>query len=97
MWKIGCLLLFTALIALPASGVSAGEQTDFKVCKSTYALCTFAPCTPVAGKQGTVSCACKVRTGYSAGLETCQDVAETSEGKEISALFSDQELCGLHQ
>jgi hypothetical protein len=51
--------LFAASFVLPASG-NAVAQTDFKVCESTYALCTSAPCTTVSAKDGTVSCACEV-------------------------------------
>lgn len=70
-------------------GACTGEeqQASFKVCESTYALCTAAPCTPVAGKEDTVSCACEVKTGYSAGQEPCQGVKETIEGKQISSRY----------
>lgn len=87
MWKIAALPLLVALIAMPAGGASADDQPDFKLCQSTYALCTTAPCTPVAGTKDTVSCACKVETGYSAGLEACQDPTETSDGKQIHSRY----------
>lgn len=86
MWKIGFLLV-VALIAMTIGRAYAGEQPEFTVCESTYALCTTAPCTPVEGKDDTVSCACKVETGYSTGQEECQDVTEASEGKQIRSRY----------
>lgn len=72
--------------ALALAGAAAA-QTDFKVCESTYALCTTAECTPVAGTDGTLSCACEVKTGYSVGLEACQAVEETSAGKQVHSRY----------
>jgi hypothetical protein len=77
--------LFAVSYLLATSG-TAVAQTDFKVCESTYALCTSAPCTTVPAKDGTVSCACEVKTGYSAGQEPCQE-KETSEGKELRSRY----------
>ena len=73
------LFLFLPAVAALLLGSCSGEeqQASFKVCQSTYALCTTAPCTPVEGD--TVSCACEVKTGYSAGQEECQDVKETAD------------------
>lgn len=76
-----------ALASLVASD-DAVAQTEFKVCESTYALCTTAPCQPVPGKPDTVVCECRVLTAYSAGLEPCQEVRETSEGKQIRSRYS---------
>ena len=50
MWKTARSLLVVALIAIPVSDGFAADQPDFTLCKSTYALCTTAPCTPVAGQ-----------------------------------------------
>ena len=96
MWRLTGLFV-AALVALAGGPAKAGDQTDFKVCQSTYALCTTAPCTPVAGTKDTVSCACEVKTGYSAGLEACQDAAATSGGRHQIALLPGQELRDLHQ
>ena len=49
-------------------------------------MCTSAPCKTVPAKDGTVSCACEVKTGYSAGQEPCQE-RETSEGKELRSRY----------
>jgi len=96
MWKLTNLFV-VALAAFAGSPAKADDQTDFKVCQSTYALCTTAPCTPVAGTKDTVSCACKVETGYSAGLEACQDPAATSGRQHQVTLFPGEELRDLQQ
>jgi hypothetical protein len=87
MWKLNCLLLLAALAVAPAGARAADAAPDFKLCESTYALCTTAPCTKVAGTKDTVSCACEVKTGYSAGQEACQGVTETSKGKEVRSRY----------
>jgi hypothetical protein len=81
MWKTARSLLVVALIAIPVSDGFAADQPDFTLCKSTYALCTTAPCTPVAGQKDTVSCACDVKSGYSAGTEPCQGLKKSSQLK----------------
>jgi hypothetical protein len=86
MWKAVLLLTF-GVSPFFATGNAAAQSADFEVCESTYALCTTAPCTPVAGKEGTVSCACDVETGYSAGQEACQGVKETSAGKQVRSRY----------
>lgn len=86
MWKPTGLFA-VALVALAGSPAKADDQTDFKVCQSTYALCTTAPCTPVAGTKDTVSCACEVKTGYSAGLEDCAAEKDTKAGIEIKSRY----------
>jgi hypothetical protein len=59
------------LIAIaPAVAFAAGAK--FKVCKSTYALCTTAPCTRLPKKRVAV-CHCEVQTGYSAGEKACEE------------------------
>jgi len=77
------LLLAFVLTAASSQAQSAG----FTLCKSTYALCTTAKCTPVPGKEGTVSCACEVRTGYSAGQAACQPAKDTGEGRQIASRY----------
>jgi hypothetical protein len=81
------MLLVVALIAIPVSGGFAADQPDFTLCKSTYALCTTAPYTPVAGQKDTVSCACDVKTGYSAGTEPCQGKVETAKGTQVRSRY----------
>ena len=64
-------LIFRVVLGL-CLGVSlaapAHAQSDFKVCESTYALCTTAPC-ETDGAAGELACACKVETGFSVGAE----------------------------
>jgi len=85
MWKPAYLLAM--LVAAALVGCSGEDQTAYTVCESTYALCTTAPCQPIAGKEDTVSCACEVKTGYSLGMKPCQAEVETSEGKQIASRY----------
>jgi len=87
MWKTALFVMLAAASITPISAAQAGDQTDFKVCKSTYALCTTAACTPVAGTKDTVSCVCEVKTGYSAGLEDCAAEKDTGAGTEIKSRY----------
>jgi hypothetical protein len=80
------LLLTFGLLVLVVSTLSV-RADDYTVCKSTYALCTTARCTPVPGEEGTVSCGCSVKTGYSAGHHACQPVADTQEGKQVVSRY----------
>lgn len=65
----------------------AALASSFIVCKSTFALCTTARCTPVSGKKGLVSCGCSVQTGYSMGKKPCQDVKQTRLGQLIKSRY----------
>src|ERR1700730_3550559 len=87
MWKISLLLAPAALASIAGDNSAVAQSADFKLCESTYALCTTAACTPVAGKDDTVSCVCDVKTDYSAGQETCQSAKETSEGKQVRSRY----------
>jgi hypothetical protein len=60
-----------AALILAGLGGCSGENQEFIVCESTYAVCTTAQCQPVAGKDEEVACDCDVETGYSAGLKPC--------------------------
>lgn len=86
MWKIAALCALGLLVSVISEGASAASS-GFKLCESTYALCTTAACTPVAGEKDTVSCPCEVKTGYSAGQEDCQQVTETDQGKQIRSRY----------
>lgn len=94
MWKTAFALSFLAF-GMALGGCDAETQADFKVCESTYALCTTAACTPIAGETDTVSCACEVKTGYSAG-EQRQSRDRQRHASQLP-LLSDQELRGLRQ
>lgn len=79
-------ILFLALVTV-LGGCTAENAAEYIVCESTYALCTTAPCEPIAGQEGTVSCACEVKTGYSLGEKPCQAERDTAEGKEIKSRY----------
>jgi hypothetical protein len=82
--KIVWTVLFVA-VCLSTSALQAAD--DFTVCKGTFALCTTAKCTPVPGKEGTVSCGCEVKTGYSAGHESCEKAKEVGAGQLMSRYY----------
>jgi hypothetical protein len=75
------LLLF-AVMSFTLTGLAA----NFIVCKSKFALCTTAKCTPTE-KKGFVSCSCKVLKGYSVGMKPCQKMKNTSEGQLIKSRY----------
>jgi hypothetical protein len=77
-----CLLTVVCLCA----GTLLGAES-FTVCKGRYALCTTATCTAIPGQADTVSCACEVKTGYSAGKEACHEVKKTPPGQLMSRYF----------
>jgi len=85
MLQPNLLPILGALVLLMATGQA--QSADFTLCKGAYALCTSARCTPVPGKEGTVSCACEVRTGYSAGRDNCEPSKDTAEGKEVQSRY----------
>lgn len=87
MWKTACVLTFAAFSGMALGGCDAESQPDFKVCESTYALCTTAACEPIDGDKDTVSCACDVKTGYSAGEEPCTGEIKTEKGTQISSRY----------
>jgi hypothetical protein len=80
-------IILAVLGGLLLGGCDAETQPDFNICESTYALCTTAACTPIAGETDTVSCACDVKTGYSAGEKTCTGEVKSDKGTEISSRY----------
>jgi hypothetical protein len=66
---------------------SLAKAQEFKVCKSTFALCTIASCEPIAGSDKQVACHCTVNQGYSAGQEPCQGVKDTPDGQQIRSRY----------
>ena len=83
VWTIRCAAF--ALLAGPAA--ADDSQPAFKVCYSTYALCTTASCTPAGDSSDTVVCDCDVKTGYSVGMEDCSDVELTDDGDSIKSRY----------
>ena len=70
------IVLYTALGLLSVCSAGGPAQSaGFTLCESAYALCTTAPCTPT-GNDGALSCSCEVRSGYSAGQQSCQESAK---------------------
>jgi hypothetical protein len=84
MQKLDLLPILGALaVLLTVSGQA--QSADFTLCKGAYALCTSAKCTPVPGQEGTVACACEVRTGYSAGRSNCEQPKDG--GKQLQSRY----------
>jgi hypothetical protein len=69
-----------------AFGATARAQ-DFKVCKSTFALCTIARCDPIPGNDKQVACHCTVNHGYSAGQKPCEGIKDTPDGRQIGSRY----------
>ncbi len=69
------ILSWIAIVCGLAMGLGGAAQAqELKVCDSTFALCTIAPCDPIPGSNGQVACHCTVNQGYSVGAEPCQGV-----------------------
>ena len=82
------ILLPAAIVFGVVSFFSGATQAqDFKVCKSTFALCTIAPCDPIPGNDKQVACHCTVNDSYSAGQEACQGVKDTPEGQQVRSRY----------
>lgn len=89
---VGTGLFWLLLAAWPQLGANVAaaanaSPTPFMLCKSTYALCTTARCTSIAGNARSVSCGCSVHTGYSAATTACRAVQQTSAGESISSRY----------
>jgi hypothetical protein len=81
--KLFCTVVAAALLEFP---LPASAQTDFKVCESTYALCTTAQCKP-GESSDELSCDCEVRKGLSVGLESCKPEEKVDQGTEIRSRY----------
>jgi hypothetical protein len=82
-------IFLTAGIAIGIASVfcTTALAQDFKVCKSTFALCTIAPCDPVPGNDKQVACHCTVNHSYSAGQQQCMGIKDTAEGQQIGSRY----------
>ena len=85
--KFAFFLAIATLFGLVAALSGTAQAQSFKVCKSTFALCTIAHCDPIPGNEKQVSCHCTVNTSYSAGQEPCQGVRQTPEGQQIRSRY----------
>jgi hypothetical protein len=74
------------LVSVSVFSATARGQ-DFKVCKSTFALCTIAPCDPIPENDKQVACHCTVNNSYSAGQDPCQGVKNTPKGQQIRSRY----------
>ncbi len=79
--------ILTAFLLLCIHLHANASSSDFTVCRSTYALCTTAVCQPLPGKAGFATCACKVKTGYSAGTKPCTGIIKTKAGQAVSSRY----------
>ncbi|HTU56040.1 MAG TPA: hypothetical protein VMF62_18900 [Acetobacteraceae bacterium] len=82
---LGAVLLTTMALGLTVGFGATGQAQAFTLCKSTFALCTIAPCTPIAGTE--VACRCTVHTGYSASQKPCQSASATAKGQPIRSRY----------
>lgn len=81
------ILLVLLLLALPLPPEASAQSGGFKVCTSTYALCTTARCSPVPGNADAVACHCDVRTGYSLGAQGCEDPPARVAGAPVRSRY----------
>jgi len=88
LWFCALALAFAAAtMGESLAATTATNATNFTACKSTYALCTTAACTPIAGQKGNLNCPCSVHTGYSAGTKACQPIKHTAAGELIYSRY----------
>ncbi len=80
-------LAAAAAVGMVSVFAGSAQAQGFKVCKSTFALCTIAPCDPMPGNDKQVACHCTVNNGYSAGQQPCQGVKDTPEGQQIRSRY----------
>lgn len=81
------MLLITAISALVSINAFAETKHSFVACEGKFALCTTALCKPT-DKPDIVSCACEVKTGFSAGWTACKAPETTEEGEKIFSRYS---------
>jgi hypothetical protein len=82
--KMACTFLFVS-VCVGTTLLRAAD--DFTACQGTFALCTTAKCIAVPGQEGTASCTCDVKTGYSAGHESCQKAKEVGARQLMSRYY----------
>jgi hypothetical protein len=63
---------------------AAAAAKPFTVCKATYALCTRAKCRK---KGNGYDCTCVVRTGWSAGTQSCASIRRMEEAHQIPSRY----------
>jgi hypothetical protein len=85
--RIALFLSVAAALCISAAVSTTARAQDFKVCESTFALCTIAPCDPIPGNDKQVACHCTVNHSYSAGQQPCQGRKDTPEGQQIRSRY----------
>jgi hypothetical protein len=85
--KFACCLTTSSAFGLTVALSVTELAQELKVCKSTFALCTIAPCDPIPGNDKQVSCHCTVNHSYSAGAEPCVGEKDTAEGQQIHSRY----------
>ena len=80
-------LVALLLLATAFAPSAFAQDASFKVCKSTYALCTTARCSPVPGNADAVACKCDVKSGYSLGAQDCQDPPGEAAGAAVRSRY----------
>ncbi|MEO7324421.1 MAG: hypothetical protein ABIW82_06305 [Dokdonella sp.] len=75
------------LLMMLASATALAQTPAFKVCKSTYALCTTAMCSAINGNSTEVSCACDVKTGFSLGTQECTSATGAAQGDSLASRY----------
>lgn len=84
---VGMLLLVGVGCGGSSSGAAPPSPSGFIVCKSTYALCTGAPCIAIPGNDQDVSCGCIIQTGYSVATTMCQPPTVTPQGLQVISRY----------
>jgi hypothetical protein len=85
--KFAIFLSMSIALVLASVFSAAAWAQDFKVCNSTFALCTIAPCDPIPGNDKQVACHCTVNHSYSAGQQECTGIKSTAEGQQIRSRY----------
>jgi hypothetical protein len=85
--RIAIVLSIVTAFGMVAALSATARAQDFKVCNSTFALCTIAPCDPIPGNDKQVACHCTVNHNYSASQEPCRGVKETPAGQQIRSRY----------
>ncbi|AOE49594.1 hypothetical protein [Kangiella sediminilitoris] len=80
------LFALTLFYSSPSYADDVLTSQNLKVCKSKYALCTTAKCTPIDGTNA-VSCVCDVKKGYSVGSDACEDKKAEKSGALVSRYY----------
>jgi len=90
LWILLLVVTSCSITALAEDSVKPAPATKpapFILCQSTYALCTFSPCTgvEVLGKAATTTCDCDLKIDqWSVGQKACPTQQEVSKNQTKS-------------